>query len=183
MSNLRIVFIFILGLTVSGCSDEVTNMESLKSNFKDLPCNVFFFKSWSTYEHPVSPKEPIEYEQALKRNGFYRAWMCNQNNENMFVFFEGIENKQEISEFKKPDNEKNQIRFYNIDLNNRPDNEIPGEKTLQLDSFYASLPDIDNFLVLVKQTKGISYEYVYTGGTLKQVIITDFDGNIKTLDM
>ena len=39
-------------------------------------------------------------------------------------------------------------------------------------------------VLVTAQKKGISYEYIYnSSGLLEKAIITDFDGNVKTLDM
>ncbi len=182
MRSILNIVLLIFILNCSACSDEVNEMVFLNADFNNMPCEVYFFESWSTYQHPVKPTGPLEYEKALSRKGFYRAWLYKKNNEDLFVFFEGVENKVETTKIEKPDNSGAEIRFYEYIKGNGIGREISASDSLKFDSFYVSLPNIQNYLVLITQKKGISYEYVYDeAGKLIKGVITDFDGNVKPL--
>lgn len=72
--------------------DEVKNFtRSLSTVSKEGPCEVFFFKSWATYQHPVTPVGPLSLEKALMRKSHYRAYMCDSTNGKLFVRFDLIE--------------------------------------------------------------------------------------------
>jgi hypothetical protein len=57
-------------------------------------CEVYFFESWTSYAHPVTPVDPIDLEDALLRGKYQRAWMCrSQGAEPRFVLIETIDNQ------------------------------------------------------------------------------------------
>lgn len=170
-------------LNLSACSKEETEMFFLDTNYKNLPCQVYFFKSWSTYTHPVKPKEPLEYEQALLRKGFYRAWMCKKDNADLFMLFEGIENSIEEEVKNKPTNKNDIVRFYEHNGGEVVGRELSAVETLERNVFYISMPDSNNLLLMTQNT-ATKYEYIYDDtGKLNSTIVTDFDGNVKTFKM
>lgn len=65
-------------------------IENIRADKDGKECDVFFFKSWGSYSHPVTPVDPISYEEALRRDGFSRAWMCGPQNNRQFMLFEGV---------------------------------------------------------------------------------------------
>lgn len=158
-------------------------MEFINAKFNGLLCEVYFFKGWSTYSHPVTPTGAIQYEEALARKGFYRAWMCNIHNQDFFVYFEGIENKITKTDMIKPIHEKD-MHFYTHNTDTKKEelgHEISANETMNEKSFYASLPSIPDYYSLITQINGISYEYQYEqSGKLGSSKVTDFDGNVKT---
>ena len=182
-AHAMLILIFI---TISCSKNDVEgkDMVVINKDYKGMPCEVYFFESWSTYQHPVTPTGPLQYEDALGRKGFYRAWMCKKNNSDYFVFFEGVENSIELSDRKLPDDASNELQFYEFTNKGGVGRKILVNDTLDKEFFYVSLPNENSYLSLVKQKKGISYEYIYnSSGLLEKAIITDFDGNVKTLDM
>jgi hypothetical protein len=66
--------------------------DHLDARLDDLDCEVYFFRAWCTYAHPVTPIDPLFLEQALQRPKYQRAWMCNDRGERRFVLLETIEN-------------------------------------------------------------------------------------------
>ena len=181
---LRMTTIIALALVFGSCLGEEKKVELIKSIHDDMSCEVYFFKSWATYQHPVKPIGPIDYESALMREGFYRAWLCKKNGQDLFTYFEGVENKFSISKTPKKEGVENQIHFYESGKEGEPGNEISASETIGLTEFYASLPLVEKYLMHIKQKKGISYEYKYDDtGKPTQAIITGFDGRINILDL
>ena len=87
-----VLILIFINISCSKNDVEGKDMVVINKDYKGMPCEVYFFESWSTYRHPITPTGPLQYEDALGRKGFYRAWMCEKNNSNYFVFFEGVEN-------------------------------------------------------------------------------------------
>ena len=144
-------------------------------------CNVYFFEGWSTYDHPVKPENPIDYISALKRGGYYRAWLCKGKTSDLFVQFEGVrinvKNKELIS------NDAN-IEFYESisAAGSRATHgiKILPEKTLNMDSFFIK---IDRNFILIEQEIMMKYEYSYKdSGALEKAVITNYLGESNTLD-
>jgi hypothetical protein len=162
------------------------SVDYVNAKFQDMPCEVYFFKRWGTYSHPVTPIDPIEYEEALTRKGFCRAWMCQSSNGNQFSFFEAKKNKVELTNLIKPVKGDNELRFYEYFLRDsgpKIGRELSGSETMGMDSFLVALPDATDYLSLVVQKMSYSYQYLYDdSGALKKVILTGDDGDISTLD-
>ncbi len=147
-----------------------------------IPCNVYFFKRWGTYEHPVTPIDPISYAEALQRSGYCRAWMCKSDSSEQFLLFEAMRNNLELTSIKKKHVEINEPEFFSYQ-NDKPGPKISAEVTLDRDRFLASLPGSDDNLSLIDTSLGYRFRYYYKpGGQLEKVEITDMTGEIKILD-
>ena len=177
--NRNLFLLFLLYLL--SCSDKIM-IEYISVNNKGMPCKVYFFKSWGTYSHPVRPIDPMTYEDALRREGFCRAWMCNTAQGKLFVYFEGLQNKAEITNLSKKIQDDN-MHFYALPADNQTIGpEISAEETLQKKQFLVAFPDDSDYLVKLTQ-HGYNYEYKCDqSGALKQVIITSIDGRVNTLN-
>ena len=179
----QIVAILFLFTCAVSAAEEI-KVEMLSANHEDMPCEVYFFKSWATYQHPVKPIDPVEYETALQRDGFYRAWLCKKSGKDVFAYFEGIENMHSITKYKKPDGAGKQAKFYRLKEDGAPGSEIAANDTIGMSEFYVSLPQVGEYLLSIKQKKSISYQYVYdNNGKPVQAIITGFDGKVSTIDL
>lgn len=165
---------------------EVIFVDYINAKFQGISCEVYFFKRWGTYSHPVTPIDPIEYEEALTRKGFCRAWMCQSLNGNQFSFFEVKRNKIEQTNLIKPVKGSNELRFYEyIFRDGKPEmgRELPGSETMGMDLFLVALPDVTDYLSLATQKMSYSYQYQYDdNGALKKVILTGDEGDVSTLD-
>ena len=161
-------------------------MEYVVSDFQGASCEVFFFKRWGTYSHPVKPLDPVEYEDALVRNGYVRAWMCGISGQDQFVFLEAKKNKLEITKVKKPSKKREMLKFYEaISDNDELDlgRELSPGETISRDVFFVSFSDDADFLSIVRQKLSYSYQYIYdANNALKQVILTGDDGDVSTLN-
>lgn len=182
----RIITIFIALSNMASCSNEGKKMDHLVSSYDGKACEVYFFKSWSTYSHPVTPTGAIGYEEAMGRDGFYRAWMCNINNIDLFVLFEGVELSKNITGIEKSDQGDASIRFYESVTDGDAINkgrELNYGETLGRESFLASLCDEGKYLILIKQDVAVSYEYIYNStGRLEEVVVKDFEGNYRKIE-
>lgn len=146
------------------------------------PCNVYFFKRWTTYEHPVKPQDPISYAEALQRKGYCRAWMCESSGGEQFTLLEAIRNNLVLTSIKKEHPENNTLEFYDYQ-NDKAGAKLTDEITLDRERFLVTLPNSDDYLSLVSSSLGYKYRYYYAPtGKLKKVEITDIEGNLKTLD-
>jgi len=159
-------------------------MDHLNANFQGQSCDVYFFKTWGTYSHPVKPLNPMEFQEAISRDGYYRAWMCKKNNETLFVFFEGIEISKKVTGIPKLERSSNKIHIYESKLASGKvgvGRELTANDTIRINSFLISLPDRSEHLISVEQKSVISYEYKYhSDGKLQEVIVKDLDGKIRT---
>ncbi|HLA80923.1 MAG TPA: hypothetical protein VJP78_04715 [Thermoleophilia bacterium] len=61
----------------------------LPRTFRDQPCELYFFQSFSGYSHPVKPVKPLSWREALTRQGFCKAYMCAAKFGPALVFFKG----------------------------------------------------------------------------------------------
>ncbi len=108
MSPLKyaLLLLFLLMLTtdnLSACSKTHSSgimspmeTDSISTTLDGQTCTVYFFAGWSTYSHPVTPIEPLLWEDALMRDNYYRAWMCKESGEERFVLFERINNQRKV---------------------------------------------------------------------------------------
>lgn len=68
--------------------------DHIRATLDGQPCEVYFFKSWTSYAHPVTPVDPMYLEDALQRAKYQRAWMCrSQGGEPRFVLLETVDNQ------------------------------------------------------------------------------------------
>ncbi len=146
------------------------------------PCTVYFFKRWTTYEHPVSPQDPISYAEALQRKGYCRAWMCESGGSEQLLLLEAIRNNLELTSIKKENPESKVLEFYDYQ-NAKAGAKLTDEITLDREHFLASLPNSDDDLSLISSSIGYKYRYHYdSNGKLKKVEITNMEGNVNVLE-
>jgi hypothetical protein len=157
-------------------------MYFVKKLLDGTPCTVYFFKRWTTYEHPVKPQDPIPYAEALQLNGYCRAWMCESGGSEQFLLLEAIRNNLELTSIKKEHPESNTLEFYDYH-NDKAGAKLTDGITLDRERFLTSLPNSDDYLSLITSSLGYKYRYHYdSNGKLKKVKITDMDGNVKALN-
>ena len=181
-----VIYILVLSfLFIIGCSGE--EMEGfIKTQKKEMQCQVYFFKSWATYSHPVKLVDAMDYTESIKRGKFYRAWMCDtKESRSLFTMFDGIElagfNPQLIP--KAAD-----LYFYSAMRNQQGDpvkgKKITPENTLyEQDYFIAYAQNGEEHIQYIKQTIKLRYEYFYKdSGALDKVMITNALGEINTLE-
>lgn len=171
----------------SGCANaEDKPMDFLTATFQGKPCEVYFFRTWATYSHPVKPIDPIRFEDALKRDAYYRAWMCTIGKQNLFVFFEGVELSKTNTAIPKQISDDGKIHLYEAKEGTtgvERGKALSSNATATVDSFLVSYPEKTTHLIHVKQKSVVTYEYQYDAkGKLTKVLVKDFDGNIKAIN-
>ena len=180
-----VIYILALSfLSILGCSGE--EMEGfIKTQKNEMQCQVYFFKSWATYSHPVKPVDAMDYTESIKRGKFYRAWMCDtKESHSLFTLFEGIE----LSGFDPQLIPKAaEVNFYSA-MRNQQGEPVKGKKITPEDSiyeqdyFFAYIQNGEEQIQYVKQAVKLRYEYVYKdSGALDKVIITNALGEKNTL--
>ena len=181
-----VIYILALSfLSILGCSGE--KMEGfIKTQKNEMQCQVYFFKSWATYSHPVKPVDPMDYTESIKRGKFYRAWMCDtKKNHSFFTLFEGIE----LFDFA-PQLIRNtaEIYFYSVMHSKHGDpakgkNITPEDALYEQDYFIAYMQNDEEKIQYAKQAVKLRYEYFYKdSGALDKVIITNALGETNALE-
>lgn len=184
---LVIIAIFILtGLIYPFINaQEDLKVDHAKMNLERLPCEVYFFKRWGTYSHPVTPIEPIEYETAVMRDGFCLAWMCKDGANELFTKFQVRTNNITETDLVKPYASQS-VEYYESSLNNGKleiGRKINIDETIALKKFLISFPDSRNTMLANEQNISYTYRYIYNNdGSLKKVVITNMLGEENTLD-
>ncbi len=188
------VFCFLFSLlTPAGCGPDVDEStmrtDHIESTYDGVPCNVYFFTSWSTYSHPVRPQDPLDLEDALNREGYYRAWMVGESGKELFVFFEAVSNNRQETQIA-PEEEQSDLavgfvmwraQYDGGTLTKGP--RISYGDALRENAFLVQQTGSGKNLNLITQTVQLSYRYIYQpDGTLKKIIITNPDGKVSELD-
>lgn len=178
------VFISWLFLTSRAETFQMTT-DHIASQLDGKPSDVYFFKSWATHEHPVQPIDPVHFEDALKRKGYFRAWMQGSAGSEKFVFFEGVQVlKKELPALRETLDRERHLFFTvagpgdDVQLGGKIE---PSEAVL-LERFIFS-PAEDDTVFVVTQIPGISYKYSYNQDeSLKKVIVKGIDGKVTVLE-
>jgi len=160
-------------------------MDYIKTYHDNQVCEVYFFSGWTTYSHPVKPIGPLDLERSLSRDSYYRAWLCKRGNKELFVLFEAVEIDKKMTTITKKTAQNSSISIYKYNNANSSvlGDELSLNDILTHGSFLVSLPDDTPYLMHAKQKVVQSFEYKYdVEGSLKKVIVMDFDGNIRELN-
>ena len=166
-------------------AQEDLKVDHAKINLEELHCEVYFFKRWGTYSHPVTPIDPIDYEIAVMREGFCLAWMCKEGSNELFTKFQARINNITETDIIKPTKSES-IEYYEY-LTNAGKIEMGRklniDETITLEKFLISLPGSSNNLLANEQNISYTYRYIYNDdGSLKKVVITNMLGEENTLD-
>ncbi|MCP4494616.1 MAG: hypothetical protein GY820_46045 [Gammaproteobacteria bacterium] len=160
-------------------------MDYAKTILDGLSCEVYFFKSWSTYSHPVTPQEPVSYKDAIKSKGFCLAWMCKSGESELFSMFQARENRMSRSNLFNP-NKTGEMEFYELVDKGRKSEfgrKLSIDETIDLQQFLFSSPGSDDELLLSKQSISYTYRYFYKDDkTLRKVVVTNMLGEEHVLE-
>ena len=152
-------------------------VDHANSNIDNMPCQVFFFKRWGTYSHPVTPIDAIEFEEALTREGFCMAWMCSRNGKELFSKFQARNNKFVPTDLLKPSSQAKGLNFYEVLEENgvmAVGRTLRIDEVVNLTSYLVDFPGSENNLILNNQTISYTYRYIYgEDGSLNQAVITN----------
>lgn len=166
--------------------DEEILVDHANSNLDNMPCEVFFFKRWGTYSHPVTPIEPIEFEEAIGREGFCMAWMCTNHGKKQFSQFQVRENNIVATELLKPEPQGDTPKFYALVEENGKQavgRVLDIDDVVNSTGYLIAFPGTDQYLSLNKQLISYTYRYLYReDGSLKQAVITNELGKVNTIN-
>jgi hypothetical protein len=163
-------------------------MNHIDHRLGQIPCEVYFFETWSGYSHPVRPEGPLEFERAMMRAKHYRAWLSRQSDQRLFLQFEGIEQSTEPIA-GAPRLEKGEtLRFFRAirtDGGFAIGEPMSHEEVFDATDYVRSVPgeggNVLNTLVHVRLALRFAYHY-RPGGSLSKVLITNADGKTNTVE-
>lgn len=161
-----------------------------RASLDDEPCEVYFFKAWTSYAHPVKPVDPMYLEEALRRPKYQRAWMCRRQGEPRFVLLETMNSTaRPISLPEGAPASGQAARFFeargSID---KPQlgQPLQADDIASAPAFIAVLPANANTAsppLWVSQRVEASFRYRYRDdGALASVTITNPEGKVNVLD-
>lgn len=159
--------------------------ESFKVSWKHggEPCEVYFFKRWAGYSHPVRPVDPVTYEDALKLEGFCRVFLRDTKGAEHIVFVQAIKVLREGLKLQAPSSDTD--RYFAVKREQESlglGNEVTPSEAVMLDEFIRVMPRQKGEPAVsrtewVRSAVGYSYDYTYDGaGALKKVVITNPEG-------
>jgi hypothetical protein len=147
------------------------------------PCEVYFFRRWAGYSHPVRPVDPIKYEEALKSSGFCRVFLRRMQGSERIVFFQAIKVARLSLKLQLSSSEGN--RYFEVTRTQEKvgaGQAVQPDQAVMLDEFIhvsprQKAPPSSSSVELVTNSVGYSYQYSYNaGGALQQVVITTPEG-------
>lgn len=147
-------------------------------------CGVYFFKSWKTYSHPVTPVDPILLDEALRREWCYRGWMT-LDGADRFVGFEKVRSIREPTQLdagadRLPWPCGYLAQYVEDDLAVGP-NRALGD-LLYAHEYLVQTDPAERSLVRVKQSIVYSYDYTYEpDGRLKEIVVTNAEGQRRVM--
>lgn len=161
-------------------------VDHIDTSVDGTPHEVYFFRSWTGYAHPVEPMGAMYLEEALQRDGYFRAWMRGESETRRFVFFEGVDLRTTktglTAETIDPSEPLVFFRAIGSEAELTVGPRVTPADMLALDAFLVGPGDGSQPLTHLEQTVGLSYRYEYRpDGSLSRVIIKGLDGKVKEL--
>ena len=158
------------------------NIDHIEGSLEGKPCEIFFFESWGTYSHPVTPVRPLFFEQTLLLGKYYRAWMCTEGNERRFVYFEAVTNRRQAIE-AGPSVSRFSVYLPREGANPPAiDRPLALGEIIGLGEYIAATPADKGQTALIRQKVSFSYRYRYKpDGSLLSATITNPEGTVSVL--
>jgi len=156
----------------------------LTGELNGTECQVYFFKGWTTYSHPVKPIEPISFSAALQRGSYFQARMCGSDNKQMFTMFEGVELVDVVPDTISKDAS---LFFYQAksvsDGSYEVGAQITANETLNVAEYYLGVEQRDiQSIIFVRPKINLRYQYFYTdSGALHKAVIRNKLGKESVL--
>lgn len=159
-----------MSLRELGMSDDAEMAEyRLQRTYLGRPCEVYFFGTWTGYSHPVTPRQPLRYREALSRRAFYKAYLTQAQFGTAFVLFKKQMYKRTSVELRVPLASNGTAERYFIVLHEGDSvmagKEIAPQEAVDVEEYlYARFPSSVEALKRVElvQIDGwYSYEYFY----------------------
>jgi hypothetical protein len=162
------------------------DIDHLDAIFEGMRCNVYFFESWTTYTHPVTPIRPMYFGRAVLGENYYRAWMCDVGAEPKFILFQNINNGMASlpANFATPSSAA--ISFFEADRTNgevKAGKMLTPSETIGLSEFVACQGAGGRQAWVISQKIIFSYRYRYRAdGRLASAEITNPEGKVNLLE-
>ncbi|WP_185906610.1 hypothetical protein [Teredinibacter haidensis] len=157
----------------------------LAGELNGTECQVYFFKGWTTYSHPVKPVEPISFSEALQRGSYFQARMCGSDDKQIFTMFEGVELPDVV-----PDTISKGASLFFYQAKSASDgsyevgSQITANETLDVAGYYLGVGQgAKQLIILVRPKINLRYQYFYTdSGALQKVVIRNKLGKESVLN-
>lgn len=183
----------ILGVAVSvqakGPKEGKRNMkiDHIEAKLDEQLCQVYFFESWATYSHPVTPVRPLFFEQVVQRDNHCRAWMCGEGAKKQFVMFESVANER--VPLKEGGGNLAAAETVGVFVATPEGKTVHAGAHLKQgdiigrEQYVATWRDGEPKSAWITQKLNYRYRYHYRpDGSLLKVVITNADGDVTTLD-
>ncbi len=161
--------------------------DSIHIEYDGEPCEVYFFRGWGGYSHPVTPQIPVCLEDALAAESYYRAYLREVDGDQRLMKFEGIHNGRQIVTGMDDAPPPGGPKVFEL---------IEAESGLSVGERFeiAHVDRYEKFLYhpgiyevpfeKLCPVSRLSYSYEYDeSGVLLTVTVVNFDGDTSTLDM
>lgn len=163
---------------------------SIKELIDGVEYETYFFESWSTYAHPVTPVGPQTFENAVRGEVYYRASIREVAGRDQFEHFTKIALHSEPLDLAGLDLTATAgTRFYDVD-------ERSGEPWVGGAIDVEAAAGRERFVVIefdragrpvsgrvVRQEVEYAYHYTYEpSGALKEIRIEGADGTVRVLE-
>jgi hypothetical protein len=165
------------------------DMNHIDKKLENVPCEVYFFSSFSGYSHPIRPTNPMPFEDAIRKGHYARAWMCGTDDDRLFVMFEVIEQKRRPYEGRLPPVKSDEAGYFVA--------QDAGEGKIEAGAPLtpAEIFDAKDYVEILTAEGGaqtgtvvrarvqMRYRYRYAKGVLNEVETTNNDGVVKIVPL
>lgn len=145
------------------------------------PCEVYLFRRWGGYTHPVLPGDPLTHADALRTPSLCRAFVREIDGEPLMVRFSAFAARD--SELTLPAPPPPGV--YSVELladgsvtAGKPLDRIAAAMTNQMVIVEEGTPDSPVKVTLRQLRWAYTYDYTYnSGGVIEQVNLSDDEGS------
>lgn len=171
----------------AGADTRTMSTDHIAAQLDNQPCEVYFFRAWTSYSHPVKPVEPMFLEQALQRGKYQRAWMCLDKGEQRFVLLETIDSRAQPVDLPGGAPVAGQAASFFEARGNAASPQLgrplKADDIAAATDFIALLPGAKPQPMWVSQKVQSSFRYRYRdNGALASVTIVNPEGKVNVLE-
>ena len=152
----------------------------------DSSFEVYFFRGWTTYDHPITPKDPLFFEQAMQRRAFCRAWMLVRGDERRFVRFDCVENRRTPIDGTRSQADDTRVEFFEVNQVNGKlviGSKLSLADVLDRSEYAVHDPSVEPGITHIQARVQYYFEYEYNDdGLLVRVVTRNADGKTHTFE-